>query len=141
ALARLPKGRGGGAGQFYLSREQSQIYEQAEQVAKKAVDSFVSAERRLLALTLAKGTGAEKALTGAGLTPQALNTAINEIRKGRTADSASAEQGYDALKKYARDMTQAARDGKLDPVIGWDEEIRRTMQVLSRRTKNNPVLI
>jgi ATP-dependent Clp protease ATP-binding subunit ClpB len=108
---------------------------------KKAGDSFVTVERLLLALAIEPGTGAQKALSAAGANPQNLNAAINEIRKGRTADSASAEEGYDALKKYARDLTEEARNGKLDPVIGRDEEIRRSIQVLSRRTKNNPVLI
>src|SRR5208282_4385596 len=98
-------------------------------------------ERLLQALAMQQGTAAARALSGAGVDPQALNRAINEMRKGRTADSASAEQGYDALKKYARDLTAAAEQGKLDPVIGRDEEIRRTIQVLARRTKNNPVLI
>ena len=140
-LAKLPKVEGAGAGQVYLSRELAKIFESAQQVAEKAGDSYVTAERLLLALTLAEGTGAAKALKGAGLSAQKLNAAINNLRKGRTADTASAEQGYDALKKYARDLTQAARDQKLDPVIGRDEEIRRTIQVLARRTKNNPVLI
>ncbi|PWC36410.1 ATP-dependent chaperone ClpB [Azospirillum sp. TSO35-2] len=140
-LDKLPKVEGSGAGQLYLTPELSRVFEQAEKVAEKAGDSFVTAERILLALAMADGTPSGKALKAAGVTPQALNTAINDIRKGRTADSASAEQGYDALKKYARDLTAAARDGKLDPVIGRDEEIRRTIQVLARRTKNNPVLI
>ena len=140
-LDKLPKVEGSGAGQLYLTPELSRVFEQAEKVAEKAGDSFVTAERILLALAMADGTPSAKALKAAGVTPQALNTAINDIRKGRTADSASAEQGYDALKKYARDLTAAARDGKLDPVIGRDEEIRRTIQVLARRTKNNPVLI
>ncbi|MBP2299991.1 ATP-dependent chaperone ClpB [Azospirillum picis] len=140
-LDKLPKVEGSGAGQLYLTPELSRVFEQAEKVAEKAGDSFVTAERLLLALAMADGTPSGKALKSAGVTPQALNTAINDIRKGRTADSASAEQGYDALKKYARDLTAAARDGKLDPVIGRDEEIRRTIQVLARRTKNNPVLI
>ena len=139
ALDKLPKVEG--AVQPYLTSELARVFEQAEGLAKKAGDSYVTAERLLLALALAKGTGAAKALTAAGLTPQALNSAINDIRKGRTADSPTAEQGYDALKKYARDLTEVAREGKLDPVIGRDEEIRRTIQVLSRRTKNNPVLI
>ena len=139
ALDKLPKVEG--AAQPYLTSELARVFEQAEGLAKKAGDSYVTAERLLLALALAKGTGAAKALTAAGLTPQALNSAINDIRKGRTADSPTAEQGYDALKKYARDLTEVAREGKLDPVIGRDEEIRRTIQVLSRRTKNNPVLI
>src|SRR5262249_2070227 len=104
-------------------------------------DSYVTAERLLLALALANGTPSAKALAQAGVNAQGLNAAINEVRKGRPANSANAEEGYDALKKYARDLTEAARDGKLDPVIGRDEEIRRTIQVLARRTKNNPVLI
>jgi ATP-dependent Clp protease ATP-binding subunit ClpB len=140
-LAKLPRVEGQGAGQVYLAPETARLFEQAEKLAEKAGDSFVTVERILLALALAKGTPAANALSQAHVTPQALNTAIEEIRKGRRADSASAEQGYDALKKYARDLTEAAREGKLDPVIGRDEEIRRTIQVLSRRTKNNPVLI
>ena len=140
-LAKLPKVEGSGAGQVYLSPEIARVFEQAEQIAEKAGDSFVTVERLLLALTLAKETGAGKALASGGLTPQKLNAAIEGVRKGRKADNASAEEGYDALKKYARDLTESARDGKLDPVIGRDEEIRRTIQVLSRRTKNNPVLI
>jgi ATP-dependent Clp protease ATP-binding subunit ClpB len=140
-LAKLPKVEGAGAGQVYMSPEVARLFDQAEQLAVKAGDSFVTVERLLLALTLAKGTGAARALSEAGVTPQALNAAIDALRKGRTADTASAEEGYDALKKYARDLTAAAREGKLDPVIGRDEEIRRTIQVLSRRTKNNPVLI
>jgi ATP-dependent Clp protease ATP-binding subunit ClpB len=117
------------------------VFEAAEQAAVKAGDAFVTAEMMLLALAAAKGTSAQTILSGAGVTPEALNGAINQLRKGRTADSANAEGSYDALKKYARDLTQAAREGKLDPVIGREEEIRRTIQVLSRRTKNNPVLI
>jgi ATP-dependent Clp protease ATP-binding subunit ClpB len=117
------------------------VFDAAEKAGEKAGDSFVTVERLLLALALEKGTEAGKILANAGVTPQTLNAAIEALRKGRTADSASAENAYDALKKYARDLTQAARDGKLDPVIGRDEEIRRTIQVLSRRTKNNPVLI
>ena len=140
-LAKQPKVEGSGAGQVYLTPELSRVFEQAETVAKKAGDSYVTAERILLALAMADGTPSAAVLKRAGVTPQALNTAINEVRKGRTADTASAEQGYDALKKYARDLTEAAREGKLDPVIGRDEEIRRTIQVLARRTKNNPVLI
>jgi len=140
-LAKLPKVEGAGAGQVYLSAETAKVLEQAEQVADKAGDSFVTAERLLLALVLAVGTPAAKVLADAGITAQALNKAIEDVRKGRTADSASAEDSYDALKKYARDLTAAAADGKIDPVIGRDEEIRRTIQVLSRRTKNNPVLI
>jgi ATP-dependent Clp protease ATP-binding subunit ClpB len=139
-LAKTPKVSGGGAGQVYLSPEMARVFESAQKIADKAGDSFVSAERLLQALAV-ETSEAQKALKAAGVTAQGLNTAINAIRKGRTADSASAEQGYDALKKYARDLTEAAREGKLDPVIGRDEEIRRTIQVLSRRTKNNPVLI
>lgn len=141
ALRKLPKVEGGGGTQLFVTRELARVFDQASELAKKAGDSFVTVERLLLALTLTTGTDAAKALADGGVTPQKLNEAINSLRKGRTADSASAEQGYDALKKYARDLTQAARDGKLDPVIGRDEEIRRTIQVLARRTKNNPVLI
>jgi ATP-dependent Clp protease ATP-binding subunit ClpB len=140
-LAKLPKVEGAGAGQVYMSPELARVFDQAEQLAVKAGDAFVTVERLLLALTLAKATPAVRVLSEAGVTPQALNAAIEALRKGRTADTASAEEGYDALKKYARDLTEAAREGKLDPVIGRDEEIRRTIQVLSRRTKNNPVLI
>ncbi len=140
-LERLPKVEGAGAGQIYLAPELARVFEQAETLAEKAGDSYVTAERLLLALAMASGTPAAKALADAKLTPQNLNKAIEELRKGRTADTASAEQGYDALKKYAQDLTERAREGKLDPVIGRDEEIRRTIQVLSRRTKNNPVLI
>jgi len=140
-LGKLPKVEGTGAGQVYLAPETARLFEQAEQIAEKAGDSFVTAERLLLALALASGTPAAKVLAEASLTPQKLNQAIEEVRKGRTATSATAEDSYDALKKYARDLTAAAADGKLDPVIGRDEEIRRTIQVLSRRTKNNPVLI
>jgi ATP-dependent Clp protease ATP-binding subunit ClpB len=141
ALAKLPKVEGSGAGQLYMAPETGRLFEQAEDIADKAGDSYVTAERLLLALALATSTPAAAALGKAGLTPQKLNSAINDLRKGRTADSATAENAYDALKKYARDLTEAAREGKLDPVIGRDEEIRRTVQVLSRRTKNNPVLI
>ena len=140
-LERLPKVEGAGAGQVYLGAELARLFESAEKLAQKAGDSFVTAERLLLALAMAQGSPAQRVLGGAGVTPQALNRAINELRKGRTADSASAEQAYDALKKYTRDLTEAAREGKLDPVIGRDEEIRRCIQVLARRTKNNPVLI
>src|ERR1700732_643638 len=138
-LDRLPKVEG--AGQVYMSPELARVFEQAEQLAQRAGDSFVTVERLLLALAAAAGTGAAKALAAARVDAQSLNRAIEEVRKGRKADSASAEEGYDALKKYTRDLTEAAREGKLDPVIGRDEEIRRTIQVLSRRTKNNPVLI
>ncbi|MBN8978721.1 MAG: ATP-dependent chaperone ClpB, partial [Rhizobiales bacterium] len=140
-LNKLPKVSGGGAGQIYLAPATARAFEAAEQAADKAGDSFVTVERLLLALTLDKDSDAGKILAKGGVTAQNLNAAINALRKGRTADSATAENAYDALKKYARDLTQAARDGKLDPVIGRDEEIRRTIQVLSRRTKNNPVLI
>jgi len=140
-LDKMPKVEGSGAGQLYMAPEMTRLFEAAEQVAEKAGDSFVTAERLLLALALATSTPAVTVLEKAGVTPQNLNTAINDLRKGRTADSATAENAYDALKKYARDLTEAAREGRLDPVIGRDEEIRRTVQVLSRRTKNNPVLI
>jgi ATP-dependent Clp protease ATP-binding subunit ClpB len=140
-LAKRPKVRGSGAGQIYLEPALARVFETAEKAAEKSRDAFVTVERLLLALAIEKDTEAGKILSGAGVTPQTLNAAIEALRKGRTADSASAENAYDALKKYTRDLTQAARDGKLDPVIGRDEEIRRTVQVLSRRTKNNPVLI
>ncbi|MSO73529.1 MAG: ATP-dependent chaperone ClpB [Alphaproteobacteria bacterium] len=140
-LAKLPRVEGAGAGQLMLSPEVARLFDAAEKLSEKAGDSFVTAERLLLALALASGTPSARVLADAGITAQALNAAINDLRKGRTADSASAEGSYDALKKYARDLTEAARQGKLDPVIGRDEEIRRAMQVLARRTKNNPVLI
>ncbi|SFZ85800.1 ATP-dependent Clp protease ATP-binding subunit ClpB [Devosia enhydra] len=140
ALAKIPRITGD-AGQLYLSRELARVFDTAESAAQKAGDSFVAVERLLLALTIEKDTDAGKVLASSGVTPQGLNQAIDAIRKGRTADSASAENAYDALKKYARDLTADVRAGKLDPVIGRDEEIRRTIQVLSRRTKNNPVLI
>ena len=139
ALSKLPK-VSGGEGQVYMDPQTAKVLDQAEQLAKKAGDSFVPVERLLTALALVK-SDAKDALDAGAVSAQKLNAAINEIRKGRTADSASAEEGYDALKKYARDLTQAARDGKIDPIIGRDDEIRRAMQVLSRRTKNNPVLI
>src|SRR5471032_986558 len=141
ALAKVPKVSGSGSGQVYLAPQLARVFDTAEKAGEKAGDSFVTVERLLLALALEKDSGAGQILAKAGVTPQNLNAAIEALRKGRTADSASAENAYDALKKYARDLTQAARDGKLDPVIGRDEEIRRTIQVLSRRTKNNPVLI
>jgi ATP-dependent Clp protease ATP-binding subunit ClpB len=141
ALAKIPKVSGAGAGQVYLAPGLARVFDAAEKAGEKAGDSFVTVERLLLALAIEKDSDAGKILAKAGVTPQNLNAAIETLRKGRTADSASAENAYDALKKYARDLTQAARDGKLDPVIGRDEEIRRTIQVLSRRTKNNPVLI
>ncbi len=138
ALAKLPKVEGG-SGQVYLAGETARLLDAAEQAAKKAGDSFVTAEYMLLALSMSGETG--RILKDSGVTPQGLNKAIADLRQGRSADSATAENSYDALKKYARDLTDAARNGKLDPVIGRDEEIRRTIQVLSRRTKNNPVLI
>jgi ATP-dependent Clp protease ATP-binding subunit ClpB len=141
ALNKLPKVSGSGAGQVYLAPELARAFDGAEKAADKAGDSFVTVERLLLGLTLEKDSDAGAILRKGGVTPQNLNAAIEALRKGRTADSATAENAYDALKKYSRDLTQAARDGKLDPVIGRDEEIRRTIQVLSRRTKNNPVLI
>src|SRR5512141_2229588 len=141
ALNKLPKVSGGGAGQVYLAPELARAFDAAEKAGEKAGDSFVTVERLLLGLALEKTSEAGAILAKGGVTPQNLNAAIEALRKGRTADSATAENAYDALKKYARDLTQAAREGKLDPVIGRDEEIRRTIQVLSRRTKNNPVLI
>ncbi|MFL4980389.1 MAG: Clp protease N-terminal domain-containing protein, partial [Xanthobacteraceae bacterium] len=141
ALSKLPKVSGGGAGQLYMAPATARLFDNAEKVAEKAGDSYVTVERLLLALALDKESEAGKILQRAGISAQNLNAAIEALRKGRTADSASAESAYDALKKYARDLTQAAREGKIDPVIGRDEEIRRTIQVLSRRTKNNPVLI
>ena len=141
-LARIAAVSGSGAQQPPgLDTDTIKILDTAEQVAQKAGDSFVTVERLLLALALATTSTAGRALAGAGVTAEGINTAINGLRSGRTADSAGAEDRYDALKKYARDLTQAARDGKLDPVIGRDEEIRRTIQILARRTKNNPVLI
>ena len=136
-----PKVSGGGAGQLYLKPELARVFDNALKIAEKAGDRYVTVERLLLAIALEKSSEAGRILADAGVTPERLNTAINEIRKGRTADSASAEQSFEALKRYARDLTEAAANGKLDPVIGRDEEIRRTIQVLSRRTKNNPVLI
>ncbi|MEO5376014.1 MAG: ATP-dependent chaperone ClpB [Alphaproteobacteria bacterium] len=140
-LDKMPRVQGGGAGQLYLTPEIARVFDQAEQMATKAGDSYVTAEYLLLALVVTAGTPSFQALKKAGVTPEALNRAINDLRKGRAAHSAGAEDSYDALKKYARDLTAAAVEGKLDPVIGRDEEIRRTIQVLSRRTKNNPVLI
>ena len=137
AVAKLPKVSGD---QLYMDGQTSKVLAEAEKMADKAGDSFVTVERLLTALAVTKSE-AEKALKAANVTAQALNEAINDIRQGRTADSASAEDSYEALKKYARDLTEAAREGKIDPIIGRDEEIRRTMQVLARRTKNNPVLI
>jgi ATP-dependent Clp protease ATP-binding subunit ClpB len=141
ALAKLPKVEGSGAGHLSSLPTTERIFANAEKISQKAGDSFVTVERLLQALATEKSAEAAKILAKAGVTPQSLNVAIDRLRKGRTADSASAENQYDALKKYTRDLTDAARNGKLDPVIGRDEEIRRTVQVLSRRTKNNPVLI
>ncbi|SNT06874.1 ATP-dependent chaperone ClpB [Tropicimonas sediminicola] len=138
-LAKQPKVSGDGA-QVYLDQKMSRVLDEAEKIATKAGDSFVPVERILTALAVVR-SGAKEALEAGAVTAQGLNAAINDVRKGRTADTASAEEGYDALKKYARDLTAAAREGKIDPIIGRDDEIRRTMQVLSRRTKNNPVLI
>jgi len=141
ALAKMPKVEGSGAGNLHLDGLLAKIFDSSQKLAEKNGDSFVTAEILLLALAMAEGTPSAQAFKSANVTPQALNGAIKDLRKGRTADSAGAESGYDALKKYARDLTEAAQSGKLDPVIGRDEEIRRTIQVLSRRTKNNPVLI
>jgi len=141
SLDALPQVEGAGAGNLYLSSEVARLLQQAEEAAEKAGDDYVTAEMLLLGCALSAGTPAADALKEAGVTPQNLNGAINAMRKGRKATSRNAESNFDALKKYARDLTEAAAEGKLDPVIGRDEEIRRTVQVLSRRTKNNPVLI
>ena len=139
SLAGVPKVEGGTQGQ--LAPETARLFESAEEISRKAGDRFVTAERLLLALAMAAGTPSAEALSASGVTPQSLNRAIEDMRKGRSADSATAENSYDALKKYAIDLTERAAGSKVDPVIGRDEEIRRTVQVLSRRTKNNPVLI
>uniref|UniRef100_UPI0025CEBB4A ATP-dependent chaperone ClpB n=1 Tax=uncultured Pseudophaeobacter sp. TaxID=1759421 RepID=UPI0025CEBB4A len=139
AVGKLPK-VSGDAAQVYLDGQTAKVLDEASKIAEKAGDSFVPVERVLMALCMVKSK-AKDALEAGDVTAQKLNEAVNDIRKGRTADSATAEEGYDALKKYARDLTEAAREGKIDPIIGRDEEIRRAMQVLSRRTKNNPVLI
>ncbi|HEX2792898.1 MAG TPA: ATP-dependent chaperone ClpB [Croceicoccus sp.] len=142
ALAKVPAVSGGGAQQTPgLDNDAVRVLDQAEQLATKSGDAYVTVERMLLALSLATTTTAGQALKAANLTAQALEWAISELRGGRRADSASAEESYEAMQKYARDLTAAAREGKLDPVIGRDEEIRRTVQILARRTKNNPVLI
>src|SRR5512141_1746517 len=138
-LGKLPKVEGG-TGQLYMKPDTARVFAAAELGAKEAGDAFVTTERLLIAISK-DGGDAAKILKDAGASTKALEQAAVAVRKGKTADSASAEEGYDALKRYARDLTQAAKDGKLDPVIGRDEEIRRTIQVLSRRTKNNPVLI
>ena len=140
-LARLPRVQGGGVDQVYTSAEFTRVLQEARNCADKAKDAYVTVEHLLLALALAAGTASARILRDSGATPQTLNGAIAALRKGRAADSATVEDGYDALEKYTRDVTRVAADGKLDPVIGRDEEIRRTIQVLSRRTKNNPVLI
>ena len=139
ALDKLPKVTGD-TGQVYLDSQTAKVLDEAQKIAKKAGDSFVPVERILMALAMVKSK-AKDALDAGAVTAQKLNEAINDVRKGRTADTATAEEGYDALKKYAIDLTERAAEGKIDPIIGRDEEIRRTMQVLSRRTKNNPVLI
>ena len=139
-LKKLPKVEGSNT-QTYMSQDLSRVLDQAVQAAEKAGDSYVTPEYLLLALAVAKSGATARIFKDAGVTAQGLNAAIKDLRKGRKADSASTEDQYDALKKYTRDLTEAAREGKLDPVIGRDEEIRRTVQVLSRRTKNNPVLI
>ena len=139
ALSKIPQVTGD-AGQTYMDQQTAKVLDEAQKIAKKAGDSFVPVERILTALAVVRSK-AKDALDAGAVTAQALNAAINDVRKGRTADTASAEEGYDALKKYARDLTEAAEAGKIDPIIGRDDEIRRAMQVLSRRTKNNPVLI
>jgi ATP-dependent Clp protease ATP-binding subunit ClpB len=141
ALNKRPKVEGGGAGQLYIEPSLARVFDTAEKAAEKAGDNYVTVERLLLALAIEKDSDAGKILARAGVTPQKLNGAIEDLRKGRTADSATAESAYDSLKRYTRDLTEAARTGKIDPVIGRDDELRRTIQVLSRRTKNNPVLI
>lgn len=140
ALGKLPKVTGANNG-LRLEQASAKLFQDAEASAKKAGDSFVTTERLLLAIAGLPSDPAADALRSSGVTTQSMEAAISQLRQGRTADSANAEEGYEALKKYARDLTKDARDGKLDPVIGRDEEIRRTMQVLSRRSKNNPVLI
>ncbi|MEE2761527.1 MAG: ATP-dependent chaperone ClpB [Pseudomonadota bacterium] len=140
-LERLPRVEGSGAGQVYISSEMSAVLERADEIAKKAGDSYVTVERLLLALALTPGSQAHRILAKSGATPQKLNQAIEDVRMGRAANTPTVENGYDALGKYARDLTEEASESLLDPVIGRDEEIRRTIQVLSRRTKNNPVLI
>ncbi|MEL6478373.1 MAG: ATP-dependent chaperone ClpB [Pseudomonadota bacterium] len=139
AVAKLPKVQG--SSEIYMDPALAKVLDESGRLAEKAGDAFVSAERMLIALAMASGTEAAKILASAGVKPQALDAAIADLRKGRTADSANAEDTYDSLKRYARDLTEAAREGQIDPVIGRDEEIRRCIQVLSRRTKNNPVVI
>ena len=139
-IAKQPKVQGQGAGQPQITPDLVRLLDAAQQVATKAGDEYVAQDRLLVAIA-ASDTPAARVLKSAGTSAQALDKAVNDVRKGRKVDSPNAESGFDALKKYARDVTAVAREGKLDPVIGRDEEIRRTMQVLSRRTKNNPVLI
>lgn len=141
AIVKFPVVEGPGAGQLRTSNDLLKTLANSLELAEKSGDKYVTAERILQAMSMAKATNVESLLHDAGITPQKLNKAINEMRKGRTADSANAEGQFDALRRYATDVTEAAREGKLDPVIGRDEEIRRAIQVLSRRTKNNPVLI
>ncbi|MEL6934710.1 MAG: Clp protease N-terminal domain-containing protein, partial [Pseudomonadota bacterium] len=138
-FGKIPKVTGD-AGQVYTDGQSIKVLDEADKLSKKAGDSFVPVERLLTALAVVK-SGARTALEEGAVNAQALNSAINDVRKGRTADSASAEDSYEALEKFATDLTKAASEGKIDPIIGRDEEIRRAMQVLSRRTKNNPVLI
>ena len=141
ALNAIPKVEGSGANQFYVTPETARLFDAAEQLAAKSGDEYVTVERLLQAISMAGSSQASKILAAAAVTPQKLNAAVNDMRKGRVASSASAEDQFEALKKYTKDFTELAKAGKLDPVIGRDEEIRRAMQVLSRRTKNNPVLI
>ena len=141
AIAKMPVVTGSGAGGLRVSSDLTKMLDNSIELARKSGDKFVTVERILQAMIGARNADVAGFLEAAGVTPVALNQAINASRKGRTADSANAEGQFDALKKYARDLTEAAREGKMDPVIGRDEEIRRTIQVLSRRTKNNPVLI
>ena len=140
-IAKFPRVEGSGAGGLHLAPETARVFENAQDIANKAKDEFVTQERLLQAIAMLSGSVVAKIIADNGANPQNLNKAINDMRKGRTASSASAEEGFEALKKYTKDLTELAKSGKLDPVIGRDEEIRRTMQVLSRRTKNNPVLI
>src|SRR3984893_13837512 len=140
-LGKLPKIEGAGAGQIYLAPEIARVFDQAEQLSEKAGDSFVTVEYMLLAISLASGTDAAEVLKRNGITPQSLRQAIDNIRQGGNADTASAERSYEAHKKYSCEFTEESSQNKLDPVSGRDEEIRRAIQVLSRRTKNNPVRI
>jgi ATP-dependent Clp protease ATP-binding subunit ClpB len=141
AISKFPKVDGSGAGGLRVSNDLSKILTNAGELAEAAGDKFVTTERILQAMSLAKASDVAEYIENCGISPQKLNGAINALRKGRTADTSNAEDNFDALTKYSRDMTALAREGKLDPVIGRDEEVRRTIQVLSRRTKNNPVLI